>query len=186
MSRLEFVASLATVTLPESLPETVGLKRIWKECVCPATIETADMLPTRLKPEPVTAASEMVTEAAPVFVSTMVCRLLDPATTFPKFKLAALALRVPVVVEPVDDLDVDDLVPVRARQPEMDRSEMAKTGRTNSESAVRPVALFFALDPLIAVLIANPTVGFGVEITLLVRGTDVGQARALYGGTRPT
>jgi hypothetical protein len=144
MSRFEFVASLAMVKLPESLPEIVGLNRIWKECVCPAATETADMLPTRLKPEPVTAASEMVTEAAPVFVSVTVCRLLDPATTFPKFKLAAFALSVPAAVEPVDDLNFDDPAPVRARQPDMDRSGMTKTGRINSESRACPVALFFA------------------------------------------
>jgi len=143
MSRLEFVASLAMVTLPESLPEAVGLKRIWKECFWPAAIETADMLPTRLKPEPVTAASETVTEAAPVFVSVTVCRVLDPGTTFPKFKVAALALRVPAAVELFDDLEVEP-VPVRARQPDMDRREMTKTGRVNSESRVCPVALFFA------------------------------------------
>jgi len=143
MSRLEFVASLAMVTLPESLPDIVGLNRIWKECVWPAAIETADMLPTRLKPEPVTAASETVTEAAPVFVSVTVCRLLHPATIFPKFKLAAFALRVPAAAEPVDDLDVDP-APVRARQPDMNRSEMTKTGRANSERRVCPLALFFA------------------------------------------
>jgi hypothetical protein len=144
ISRLEFIASLAMVTLPESLPEVVGLNRTWKECVCPAAIETADMLPTRLKPEPETAASETATDAAPVFVSVTVCRLLDPETTFPKFKLAAFALRVPAAVEPVDDLDFDEPAPVRARQPEMDRSEMTKTGRVNSESDVCPVALFFS------------------------------------------
>jgi len=143
MSRLEFVASLAMVTLPESLPEAVGLKRIWKECFWPAAIETADMLPTRLKPEPVTAASETVTEAAPVFVSVTVCRLLDPGTTFPKFKPAALALRVPVAGEPFDALEAEP-APVRARQPEMDRSEMTKTGRANSESDLCPVALLLA------------------------------------------
>ena len=142
-SRLGFFASLAIVTLPESLPEVAGLNRIWKECLCPAAIETADMLPTRLKPEPVTAACEMVTEVAPVFVSVMVCRLFDPATILPKFKLATLALRVPAAGEPGDDLEVEP-APVRARQPEIDRSEMTKTGRVNSESGVCPVALVFA------------------------------------------
>jgi hypothetical protein len=86
----------------------------------------------------------MVTEAAPVFLSVTVCRLLDPGTIFPKFKVAALALRVPAAVEPVDDLDFDDPAPVRARQPEMDRSEMTKTGRANSESDLCPVALLLA------------------------------------------
>lgn len=144
MPRLEFFASLAILTLPESLPEIVGLNRIWKACFWPAAIETADMVPTRLKLEPVTVAPEMVTEAAPVFVSVTVCRLLDPAATFPKFKVVVLAASVPAAEEPEEGLDVDDPGWVRARQPEMDRSEMTKTGRANGESRVCPVALFFA------------------------------------------
>ena len=48
-----------------------------------------------------TVAWEIVTAAVPVFVRVSVCGLLEPAATFPKLKLVALAASIPeeVVLE---------------------------------------------------------------------------------------
>lgn len=58
-------------------------------------METEDIPPTTLKPAPETVAWEIMTAAVPVFVRVNVCELLEPAATFPKLMLVALAASVP-------------------------------------------------------------------------------------------
>lgn len=60
-------------------------------------METEAIPPTTLKPAPETVAWEIMTAAVPVFVRVNVCELLEPAATFPKLKLVALAASVPML-----------------------------------------------------------------------------------------
>src|SRR5271169_6756442 len=62
-------------------------------------METEDIPPATLNPAPVTVAWEIVTAAVPVLVRVKVCGLLEPGTTFPKFRLVAFGASVPDEVE---------------------------------------------------------------------------------------
>lgn len=86
-------------------------------------METEDMLPTRLKSEPVTVAWEIVTAAVPLLVRIKVCEVLDPRVTFPKLTLVALAASVPDAVELLFAAGVP--APVSPTQPERDNAAIS-------------------------------------------------------------
>jgi hypothetical protein len=98
-------------------------------------METEDMLPTTLKAAPVTVAWEMFTAAVPVLVKVKDCVLLDPAETFPKFMLVALAASVPDGVELDFAADVPALV--KPVQPAIDST--AKHPRISGNMPQRPL-----------------------------------------------
>jgi hypothetical protein len=80
-------------------------------------MEAAGIPPTTPKPAPVKVACEMVTVAVPVFVRVRVWGLLDPITTFPKFKLVALAASVPEDGDGEVDFAAGVPAPVAPTQP---------------------------------------------------------------------
>src|ERR1700676_4681026 len=99
-------------------------------------METEDIPPTMLKPAPVTVAWEIVTADVPVFVTVKVWGLLAPGATFPKFRLVALAARVP----DEDEVELDfAAVPalVEATQPESDSTAKHARIRENMPSGAR-------------------------------------------------
>src|ERR1700680_4478900 len=98
-------------------------------------MEAEDIPPTTLKPAPVTVAWEIVTAAVPVLVRVKVWGLLDPATTFPKLRLVALAASVPEELE----LDFAAGFPalVKPTQPASDRTERDARIRANKPSGTR-------------------------------------------------
>ena len=85
-------------------------------------METEDIPPTTLKPAPVTVAWEIVTAAVPVLVRVKVWGLLDPAATFPKFRLVALAASVPEEELFEFDFAAGVPAPVKPTQPVSDSS----------------------------------------------------------------
>ena len=64
----ELVAVLTTLMLPAKLPAAPGAKPAASERLCPGASVTAPEKPLTLKPDPVAATWEMVTEPVPVFV----------------------------------------------------------------------------------------------------------------------
>jgi hypothetical protein len=108
----EFVALLAIVTLPVMLPAAVGENVTFKIAVCPGVrIRPAEM-PLAVKPGPVRLTLEMVTLELPVLESVTPMVVVAPVVTFPKLRLAGLALRrvaaataVPLTVTLVGELD---------------------------------------------------------------------------------
>src|ERR1700722_12734174 len=102
--------------------------------------EDEDMVPTTLKPAPVTVAEEIVTVVVPVLLRVKVWGLLEPATTFPKLRLAALAASVPV--EEVElDFEPGVPAPVRPTQPESDSSARQARNRENRPSDARRLSV---------------------------------------------
>ena len=95
MERGEFVVSLTMEMLPVTFPAVGGANWTWNAWFCPAAMETADIPPTTLKPVPLIVPGEIVMAAVPVLVSVNVWELLEPAVTFPKLRLVALAASVP-------------------------------------------------------------------------------------------
>lgn len=97
----EFVALLATETLPDTLPADVGANE---------TLRVADWLgvsivlalkPLALNPAPKVVTPEMVTFEFPVFVTVTFCELLLPIFTFPKPRVVGLIASVNVAATPV-------------------------------------------------------------------------------------
>jgi hypothetical protein len=99
-------------------------------------METEDIPPTTLKPAPVTVAWEIMTAAVPVLVRVKVWGLLAPGATFPKFKLVALAARVPDEDEVEPDFGVVP-APVEATQPESDSTASPARIRETMPSGAR-------------------------------------------------
>jgi hypothetical protein len=100
-------------------------------------METEDIPPTTLKPAPVTVACEIVTAAAPVLVRVKVWGLVDPATTFPKLRVVALAASVPEVVEVEFDFAAGVPAPVKPTQPASERAARDARIRANMPSGAR-------------------------------------------------
>jgi hypothetical protein len=100
-------------------------------------MEAEDIPPTTPKPAPVKVAWEMVTVAVPVLVRVRVWGLLHPITTFPKFKLVALAASVPdeVTGEFVFAAGVPALV--KPVQPVIDNTAKDARINTNMPSGTR-------------------------------------------------
>jgi hypothetical protein len=87
----------------------------------------------------VTVAWEIVTIVVPVLVRVKVWGLLDPAATFPKFRLVALAASVPEVVEFEFELDFPGGVPapVKPTQPASDSTPRHARIRAKKPSGAR-------------------------------------------------
>jgi hypothetical protein len=100
-------------------------------------METEDILPRTLKPAPVTVAWEIVTAAVPVLVRVKGWGLLDPATTFPKFRLVALAARVPDEVEVELDFAAGVPAPVNPVHPAIDSAARHARIRANMPRGTR-------------------------------------------------
>lgn len=97
----EFVALLATVTLPEELPVEAGENVASSVADCPgARIKPAETpLSEKLAPE--TLTFDNVTLEFPAFVRVTLKALLFPTVTFPKLKTEALVVRNAVAAIPV-------------------------------------------------------------------------------------
>ncbi len=88
----ELVAVLTTETLPEALPATVGAKLAVKLVLCPAVRVRGSESPLMLNPLPFAVACETVTLPVPVLVRVTFSLALLPTVTFPRFRLAGVAL----------------------------------------------------------------------------------------------
>jgi hypothetical protein len=87
----ELGALLTTEILPAALPEPVGVNFAVTLADCPAVSVNGVVTPETLKPLPVALTWETVTLAVPLFVRVIVCELLLPTFTLPKFSLAGEA-----------------------------------------------------------------------------------------------
>ena len=86
----EWGALLTSETPPDALPVAVGANCTLKVLDCPAVRVRGEVSPLMLKPAPVTVACGMVKSAVPELVSVIVCVLVVPTTTLPKFTLGGL------------------------------------------------------------------------------------------------
>jgi hypothetical protein len=98
----EFGASLTSEIDPVTPPPFAGAKTALNDLLPPALIVIgSEGRPVMLKPEPSTFACEIVTAAEPPLVRLIVCELLFPVVTVPKFALEGLALSAPCVPTPM-------------------------------------------------------------------------------------
>jgi hypothetical protein len=97
----EFVALLATVTLPGKLPAAVGVNVASNVAVCPGVRIKPAETPLIEKEAPEALTFDTVTLELPAFVRVTLNELLFPITTFPKLKLGALEVRSAVAPIPV-------------------------------------------------------------------------------------
>jgi hypothetical protein len=128
-----FVASLARTRVPLELPAAAGANATWIAWLVPGAMETAPVDPERLKPGPETVAWEIVTAAAPEFVSVNVCELFEPIATFPKSTLVVFGASTPAVVEFEPGL-LGLPALVKPTQPEIDRTA-TKSARMMADNA---------------------------------------------------
>lgn len=97
----EFVALLATATLPANAPAAEGANVTSNVADCPgARIKPAET-PLKEYCAPETPTFETVTSELPAFVSVTLRTLLFPRPTFPKLRLEVLAVRNAVAAIPV-------------------------------------------------------------------------------------
>ncbi len=89
----EFVALLATATLPVALPVADGVNVAVSVAVCPGARMSPEETPDALNPAPETATPEIVMLEFPAFVSVTDCVPLLATFTLPKFIDDALELR---------------------------------------------------------------------------------------------
>ncbi len=99
----EFVALLATVMLPVSLPATTGANCAVTVTDWPGVSVTEDVEEVMLKPVPDAVTEEMRTLEVPVFVNVALSWLVLPSVTLPKAKLAGLTDSNCVEVVPVPE-----------------------------------------------------------------------------------
>ena len=97
----EPVALLVIVTLPLTLPVTVGLKMTLKVRFCEGVSVTGALAPLSAYPAPLTAIREICTFELPVLITVTVCVELVPVATLPKPTLLVLSKRVWVAATPV-------------------------------------------------------------------------------------
>jgi hypothetical protein len=97
----EFVALLATVTLPDKLPVATGENVASNVADCPGARTRPVETPLSEKCAPETLTFDTVTLEFPAFVSVTLNPLLLPTTTFPKLKLEVLVVRTAVAAIPV-------------------------------------------------------------------------------------
>jgi hypothetical protein len=87
----EFVALLATVTLPVRLPAAAGENVTSSVALCPGARIRPVETPLAVKPGPARVILEIVTFEVPAFESVTPIVLLPPADTVPKLRLVELA-----------------------------------------------------------------------------------------------
>lgn len=88
----EFGAVLTSETDPFTAPADMGANTMLNDVVPPAAIVTGTASPAVLIPAPAALASVIVTLAVPPFFNVIICELLLPVITLPKFVLAGLAV----------------------------------------------------------------------------------------------
>jgi hypothetical protein len=87
----EFVALLATDTLPVTLPAAVGANVTFSVADWLGDKIVPGVMPLALNPVPVGVTLEIVTFEFPLFVSVALKELVFPTFTFPKLRLVGLA-----------------------------------------------------------------------------------------------
>jgi len=97
----EFVALLATKTLPVGFPAAVGAKATFSVADWPGVNVVLPLTPFALYPLPVVVTPEIVTLEFPLLVKVTFSEPLLPTFTFPKLKLVGLAPKSRVAVIPV-------------------------------------------------------------------------------------
>lgn len=97
----ELVALLIIVTVPVTLPVTVGAKTTFISAVCPAAIVAPTKPPLIPNPVPVIPTCEMVRLEFPVFFTATPRGIEPPTTSFPKFRLDVDSEMVRVALPPV-------------------------------------------------------------------------------------
>jgi hypothetical protein len=127
----EFVASLATVTLPEMSPVPAGANATLRVAVCPGVKIWPDETPLAVYPAPEMVTFATVTFEFPPLVRVTGKMLLLPILTLEKLRLVLLALRVSAPDPDVADVLGAPAIPV---QPEMDR--MAKSRRARQATGI--------------------------------------------------
>ncbi len=100
MTAGEFVALLATVTLPVKVPDVDGEKLTCKVAFCPGARVSPVETPLVVYLAPATLTLETVTLEFPEFLSVTPRTPLAPMATFPKLKLEGLVLRSAEAVTP--------------------------------------------------------------------------------------
>jgi hypothetical protein len=90
-----FEAFEAIVTLPLTVPATVGLNDTLKLALCPAVKVTGAVMPLTLNPVPLAVTPEIVTLLPPVLVTVSDNASPVPTAKLPKLRLPALTPRVP-------------------------------------------------------------------------------------------
>ena len=89
------VALLVTVMDPVALPAAVGANFALSVALCDGLIVAGVVSPLTVKPVPAATMLEICTAAVPVLESVMLCEVLLPVATLPKFRLVGLALNWP-------------------------------------------------------------------------------------------
>ena len=95
----EFVASLVTVTFPDTLPPAVGANTTFKSAVAVAGSVKGVVIPLTLNPAPLAAMLDIWTAAVPVLLKLICFVTLLPALTLPKANDAGFACSCPNVAE---------------------------------------------------------------------------------------
>ena len=97
----EFVALLATFTVPLMLPDVFGANVTSTIAFCPGAIVDPLVPPLAVKPAPLIVTPENVTLELPVFFSATAKVFELPTFSVPKLKLAGVAVIVRVAAAPV-------------------------------------------------------------------------------------
>jgi hypothetical protein len=101
---VESFALLLIVMLPDAAPAAVGVNVATKLVLCPAAIVSGVEKPLMLNPVPDATTCETVAFAVPELVNVIVCGLLLPTCTLPKFTLPGFAVSVDVVETPLPNI----------------------------------------------------------------------------------
>jgi hypothetical protein len=102
MLRLGFEALDVMVTFPLADPDTVGPNFTAKVVLCPAVNVRGTVIPLRAKPDPLTAACEIVTLDPPEFVNVPDSNCVPPTVTVPKARVVGFEVIAPAVA-PIPD-----------------------------------------------------------------------------------
>ena len=102
MLRLGFGALDVMVTFPFADPDTVGMNFTAKVVLCPAFKVRGTLIPLRVKPDPLTAACEIVTLEPPEFVNVPDSDCVPPTLTVPKASAVGFEVIAPAVA-PIPD-----------------------------------------------------------------------------------
>lgn len=102
MLRLGFEALDVMVKFPPADPETVGANFTAKVVLCPAFSVKGAVIPLRLKPNPLTAACEIVRLEPPEFVNVPDSSCVPPTLTVPKARVVGFEVIVPAAA-PIPD-----------------------------------------------------------------------------------
>jgi hypothetical protein len=102
MLRLGFEALDVMVTFPLADPDTVGPNFTAKVVLCPAVNVRGTVIPLRAKPDPLTAACEIVTLDPPEFVNVPDSNCIPPTVTVPKARVVGFEVIAPAVA-PIPD-----------------------------------------------------------------------------------